>query len=257
MALLSPDFPRRCLLIAACCIVLAGCKTPGSPGDAAAGAANGAAQTANGADGAEGTKEAVDVSFLLSMTWKEAKTINPQHLEIPPFYKVAADEVKVLKSDEAGRPLRVRAKGHVFMQVDFREQLTSLGQEAYIESGGELIMRGKPLLKRGRSLVEGLTDMTVFYIRGTRLQVIGSHRLTKQEGGGESFSVMPTWSRSWKEGPNPLLPALSPDDVPKEMRVNPLLPPPDGGDVPKTLPDLGEKGAEPGGAKPRGEESRP
>jgi hypothetical protein len=165
---------------------------------------------------------AVNVNFLLSMTWEEAKNLGAQHLEIPPYYKVAADEVKVIKSDEAGRPLKVRAKGHVFMQVDFSGELKSLGQEAYIESGGELILRGKPLLKRGRSLVEGLSDTTVFYIQGTHLEVAGLHRLTKQDDSG-GF-VMPAWSRSWKEGPNPLLPALSPEDVPKGLRANPLLP---------------------------------
>jgi hypothetical protein len=170
------------------------------------------------------------------MTWSEAQKLSPQHLDVPPYYKIAADEIQVLKRDDAARPVRVRAKGHVFVQVDFSEQLVALAQEAYVESGGELIMRGKPLLKRGRSVVEGLTDMTVFYAKGTRLQVVGQHRLTRQRGVDDSFEVKPTWTRSWKEGPNPLLPALSPEDVPKEMRMNPLLPPPDGGGFPKTLP---------------------
>lgn len=192
--------------------------------------------------------ESVDVGFLLSMTYEEAKKLSPQSLTVPPFYKVAGDEVKVLKQGAAGEPLHVRVKGHVFMQVDFREQLTALGQEAYIESGGELIVRGKPLLKRGRSLVEGLSDDTVFYIRGTRLQVIGKHRLVKEEaaeGGRPNFDVKPSWSRSWKEGPNPLLPALSPEDVPREMRMNPLLPAPEADDVPKTLPEEIEKAVVP------------
>jgi hypothetical protein len=52
--------------------------------------------------------------------------------------------------------------------------------------------------------------------------VAGLHRLTKQDDSG-GF-VKPAWSRSWKEGPNPLLPALSPEDVPKGLRANPLLP---------------------------------
>lgn len=198
--------------------------------------------------------DAVNVGFLLSMTWAESKKLSPQSLEIPPFYKVAADEVKVLKADEAGRPLKVRAKGRVFLQVDFREEIVALGQEAYIESGGELIVRGKPLLKRGRSLVEGLSDLTVFYIQGTRLQVLGKHRLTKQGGGASgpggtpSFDVLPTWKRSWKDGPNPLLPALSPEDIPKELRVNPLLPPAADDEVPKTLPEEVEKAVVPPGA---------
>jgi hypothetical protein len=213
--------------------MLAGCESVKKEADGQD--ADGAATVANGAAG-----DTADVGFLLSMTWDEAKKLSPQQLEIPPFYRVAADEVQVLRSDEAGHPTRVRAKGHVFMQADFREQLTSLGQEAYIESDGEVIMRGRPLLKRGRSLVEGLTDLTVFYVKGTRLHVIGRHRLAKQDAaGGESFDVMPTWTRSWKDGPNPLLPALSPDDVPKEMRGNPLLPPPDEGL--KALPEAGKK----------------
>ncbi|WP_265595894.1 hypothetical protein [Verrucomicrobium sp. BvORR106] len=181
-------------------------------------------------------EEKVDPASVLSMTFEEAKKISPKSLEIPPFYKVAADEITVLKTDPAGQPLRVRARGKVYMQVDFREQLRSLGQEAYIESGGELIVRGKPLLQRGRSVVEGLSDYTVFYIKGLRLQVIGSHRKTTQDATGIPV-VMPEWKRSWKEGPNPLLPALSPEDVPKEIRSSPLLPPVDGAsDIPQMLP---------------------
>lgn len=219
-------FQCRCLLVAVGCAVATGCRTTENGNGAGPGGAGGAAAAG-----------AVNVGFLLSMTWSEAKKISPQHLEVPPYYKVAADEIQVLKQDGAGQPQRVRAKGHVYMQVDFREQLTSLGQEAYVESGGELIMRGKPLLRRGSSLVEGLTDLTVFYIKGTRLQVVGRHRLTKQAGGEASFSVMPTWSRSWKDGPNPLLPALSPEDVPKELRMNPLLPPLDGAELPRPMPE--------------------
>lgn len=132
---------RPCgLLIAMCCLSLAGCESVKILGDGDSG-------TSENGGGSAGL---VNVSFLLSMTWDEAKKINTQHLEIPPFYKVAADEIQVLKADKAGNPIRVRAKGHVFMQVDFNEELTSLGQEAYVESGGELIMRGKPLLRRGK-----------------------------------------------------------------------------------------------------------
>jgi hypothetical protein len=255
MQILFPHRPLQrfaacCASCVCACLLLAGCESTKTNADAEAGAASAedaaAVAPANAGTGATapiasaGAGDQADVSFLLSMTWEEARKLSPQSLEVPPFYKVAADEVKVLKSDAAGKPLRVRAKGHVFMEVDFRERLTSLGQEAYIESGGELILRGKPLLQRGRSLVEGLSDMTVFYIQGTRLQAIGNHRLVKQGGDSGAFDVMPTWTRSWKEGPNPLLPALSPDDLPKGMRVNPLLPPPNGGEdgdnTPKTLP---------------------
>jgi len=212
----------------------------------------GGSAPASGGSG-ENLQDKTDVNFLLSMSFDEAKKMTPQNIVVSPFYKIAADEISVLKRSASGQPTRVRAKGHVFLQIDFREQLIALGQEAYIESGGEIIMRGKPLLKRGRSVVEGLSDYTVFYIKATRLQVIGSHRLAKPKGsmpvpqGGESgarsegrmptWNVTPDWKRSWKDGPNPILPALSPEDVPESMRASPLLPSPDGRDEPLQMPD--------------------
>ena len=205
--------------------VLAGCSAiKGEKTDK-----RGAAEEKKEKDAAEKTEDAsaVDVGFLLSMTFEEARKINPKSMSIDPYYKVAADEVTVVSQKKDGTPRRVRAKGHVFLQVDFREELRALGQEALI-SADEVILRGKPLLKRGGTVVEGLEDTTVFFIQGTRLQVIGRHRLTR--GPAE---VTPQWRGSWKEGPNPLLPALSPEDVPKEMRATPLLPLPSGDDLPK------------------------
>lgn len=206
-------------------------------------------------------QEGVDVAKLLSMTYEEAKKVSPRSLDVPPFYKLTADEISVLKLNSKGQPERVRARGKVFLQIDFREKLVALAQEAYIESDGEVILRGRPLLKRGRSVVEGLSETTVYYIRGTRLQVIGKHRLAKQEGGIESphggiirpsFDVQPTWRRSWKDGPNPLLPALTPSVVPAEMRASPLLPPvKNSSDLPKLLVPQDDPPISPtNGAKP-------
>jgi hypothetical protein len=163
----------------------------------------------------------VDVSFLLSMTFEEAKRMGAHSEEMPPYFKIVGDEVTVLARNSMNFPKRIRAKGRVFLEVDFREKLISLCQEALI-SPEEVILRGKPLLKRGRTVVEGLDDTTVFYVRGVDLHVIGKHRITTEKG------VTPTWKHSWKEGPNPLLPALTPADVPKEIRASPLLPPPPG-----------------------------
>lgn len=213
-----------------------GCATV-EEGDAGTGEAKtDAAAGGDVKEAAAGNAQTPDPATLLSKTYEEAKKSSPRSLEIPPFYKIAADEITVLKTDASGQPIRVRARGKVFMEVDFREQLRALGQEAYIESNGELIVRGKPLLQRGRSIVEGLSDFTVYYIRGLRLQVIGSHRKTTQDAAGTPV-VLATWKKSWKEGPNPLLPALSPDDVPRELRASPLLPPMDGADdLPLMLP---------------------
>lgn len=169
---------------------------------------------------------AADIAFLLSMNYAEAKGLSLQSMELPPYYKIAADEITVVSTKPDGTPKKLRAKGHVFLQIDYDEALIGLGQEALI-GGGEVILRGRPLLRRGRSVVEGLADRTVFYIEGIRLQVIGYHRKTNESG------VTPEWRGSWKDGPNPLLPALSPDDIPKEMRASPLLPPPSKDDLPK------------------------
>jgi hypothetical protein len=158
-----------------------------------------------------------DASFLLTMSYTEASAISPQKMVMAPFYKIAADEITVASVNSEGQPRRVRAKGHVFVQIDFRDEVRALGQEALIEND-EVIIRGRPLMKRGPSVVEGLDDRTVLFIRGLKLQVIGTHRLTNDTG------VTPAWKGKWQDGPNPLLPALSPEDVPKEMRASPLLP---------------------------------
>lgn len=222
------------VLLAGCCIFPAGCKS-------VAGKAESKEKEQAKADIPREKKAAdkkkdtdvkpeagggVDVGFLLTMSYGEAKKLSPQSMELPPFYKVAADEITVVSEKPDGSPKRVRAKGHVFLQIDYREELSALGQEALI-GGSEVILRGKPLLRRGRSVVEGLADRTVFYIEGLRLQVIGLHRITNESG------VTPAWRGSWKDGPNPLLPALSPGDVPKEMRATPLLPPVSRDDQPK------------------------
>lgn len=200
----------------------------------------------------EGASRA-DVEFLLSMTYEEAKKITTQHLEMQGFCKVAANEITILKADTEGHPMRVRATGSVYVAVESSQDYHVLGQEAYIERGGEIIVRGKPLLKRGRSLVEGVRDRTVFYIAGSRLQVVGDHRVPKPtkdpqpqstmvaasysgggQGGGfaQAGNVPSNWRRSWQDGPNPLLPALSPSDVPDDLRASPLLPPPWEDDLP-------------------------
>ncbi|MCE9518687.1 MAG: hypothetical protein K8R87_03865 [Verrucomicrobia bacterium] len=211
------------VLLSVGCILTNGCHSV--PGKKDASKEENPADKKNTAAAPEDSSGA-DVGFLLSMKYGEAKALSPQSLELPPYYKVAADEITVVSTKSDGTPRKVRAKGHVFLQIDYREELIGLGQEALI-GGGEVILRGRPLLRRGRSVVEGLADRTVFYIDGVRLQVIGLHRITSESG------VTPAWRGSWKDGPNPLLPALSPGDIPKEMRASPLLPPPSKDDLPK------------------------
>lgn len=217
------------LAAVAFCTGLPSCASPDGKPDEAASTKETKEGDAVSATSKGAGSSPVDVSFLLSMTYDEAQKISPASAEVLPNYRVAADKINVTSKTDDGRPRRASAKGHVFLQIDFGDQLIALGQEAVL-GGHEVILRGKPLLKRGRTVVEGLEDTTVFFIMGLRLQVVGKHRITIDK------EVTPTWPNSWKEGPNPLLPALSPNDFPKEMRASPLLPRLDDDDDPSKIP---------------------
>ncbi len=199
---------------------MAGCKSlkeggDNEPGEEAMAEASGAA------------------GMLASMSFAEAAAISPKKLEVAPFFKVAADEIEVVKEKKDGSPRTVRAKGKVFLEISFREGATALCQEAYF-GDDEVILRGHPLLQRGGSRVEGLSDSTVFYMLGTRLRVIGLHRVAYDNqmyvhdlaGGGGSHPrqfimnniPLPMNMSKWEGGPNPLLPPLSPSSVPDKIR---------------------------------------
>lgn len=161
----------------------------------------------------------IDVAFLLSMSYAEAKTLSANFLEIPPFYKIAADEIEITKKNEDGTPRRVRAKGRVFIEMSYLEPAKALCQELLLSSE-ELILRGKPVLQRGNSTVEGIDDYTIFYMFGTRLRVIGPHRLTNPDRLASSVdaSGLPTLG-AWSSAPNPLLPPLTEGAVPNMIRL--------------------------------------
>lgn len=220
---------KRALAGGACLLVLACCQSK-TPADAEAG-------------GEDPVKKAeqepvYELGVLMTMTWEEARGLSAQSLEVPPFFRLAADEIQVLKSGPDGTARRVRAKGKVFIEMQFADTGRVLCQEAYI-SDDELILRGKPLLQRGGSAISGLDDATVFYMLGTRLKVIGRHRVLNenaliaearkwqsapQGGGGGGFAalgappVLPVMSGPWSGGPNPLLPPLSTSSVPESVR---------------------------------------
>ncbi|MBB5031624.1 DEAD/DEAH box helicase family protein [Prosthecobacter vanneervenii] len=158
-------------------------------------------------------KAPTDLSFLLSMSFVEAKSISTQQLEFPPYLKIAADSIQVFKYSADGKPLKARARGKVFLEMNFNEPAKALCQEAYINQD-EIILRGSPILQRGGSMVEGLDDGTIFYLFGTSLRVIGLHRVNNQT---EISSMMPTLG-SWAAGPNPLLPPLTENAVPNSIR---------------------------------------
>ncbi|MDB6138437.1 MAG: hypothetical protein JWO94_1509 [Verrucomicrobiaceae bacterium] len=159
-----------------------------------------------------------DVSGLLSMSFTEAAAIAPQHLETPKMPRMAADSIEVLSKTSTGEPRRVRAKGRVFLQLDQMQQAHALCDEALV-SQDELILRGKPVLQRGSSTVEGLSDVTVFYLFGQQLKVIGRHRVSN---GSQLAGASPPWTSIASNGGNggsgSLLPPLDTADVPEAVR---------------------------------------
>jgi hypothetical protein len=156
----------------------------------------------------------VDLSFLLSMNYAEAKAMSAQAMELSNGVRIAADNLEVLKLDKDNKPKRVRAKGRVYLESgEGADSSKALCQEALITSD-EIILRGKPILQRGGSVVEGLDDQTVAYMLGTRLRVIGLHRMTHQDA---MVAMLPD-SGPWAVGPNLLLPALAEDSVPDNIR---------------------------------------
>ncbi len=158
--------------------------------------------------------DSVDLSFLLTMNYSEAKAISAQTMELPHGVRIAADSIEVLKMDKENRPKRIRAKGKVYIESgDGQDSSKALCQEALI-TYDEIILRGKPILQRGGSIVEGLDDQTVAYMLGTRLRVIGLHRVTNQDA---MVAMLPDLG-PWAAGPNLLLPALAEDSVPSTIR---------------------------------------
>ena len=156
----------------------------------------------------------VDLSFLLTMNYSEAKAISAQTMELPHGVRIAADSIEVLKMDKENNPKRIRAKGKVYIESgEGQDSSKALCQEALI-TFDEIILRGKPILQRGGSIVEGLNDQTVAYMLGTRLRVIGLHRVTHQDA---MVAMLPDLG-PWAAGPNLLLPALAEDSVPNNIR---------------------------------------
>lgn len=204
-----PFHPRSATALLAAALLCAGCST--SPNTAATSDKTDKAQA--GAKDISLVKSPTDLSFLLSMSFVEAKSISTQQLEIPPYLKIAADSIQVFKYSPDGKPLKVRARGKVFLEMNFAESAKALCQEAFITEG-EIILRGSPILQRGDSMVEGLDESTIFYLFGTSLRVIGLHKVNNQS---QVASMMPTLG-TWAAGPNPLLPPLTESAVPSSIR---------------------------------------
>ncbi len=197
-------------------------------------------------EGTEGTGD-VDVDFLLSMTYEEACAITASKGEVPGVAKIAADSVEIVKVGKNGEVKGMRARGHVFLRMDSHgDPATALSQEAYV-TDREVILRGRPILKRGGALLEGLTDLSVFYAFDDQVRAIGRHRvrsgLSTERPPEESAAIIANIRKNvkpskesstpgekseppklpdvgpWRAGPNPLLPPLDDTAVPEDIRA--------------------------------------
>jgi len=186
-----------------------GCSSPSTTASTSAAKTDAAAGSAD----AVLVKAPTDLSFLLSMSFTEAKSISTQQLEFPPYLKIAADSIEVFKYSDDGKPRKARARGKVFVEMNFGEPAKALCQEAFITED-EIILRGSPILQRGGSMVEGLDDSTIFYMFGSSLRVIGLHKVNNQS---EIASLLPALG-NWAQGPNLLLPPLTENAVPSSIR---------------------------------------
>lgn len=216
----------RSLVLAVALGALAGCA---SSDDKTGDGTEAAGEAAVGAEGEPVAPGAADLAFLLSMSFEEAKALSGDSLDLGFFGRVAAEKIEVLKTDRDGRPRKVRAVGKVFLEHGAGEPARVLCQEALL-NGDEAILRGRPVLQRGGSILEGLNERTVFYLLGQRLRVIGLHRVTVPEmppllSPGPLDPLGPVVSprlpdfRPWASGPNPLLPALDENAVPAGVRA--------------------------------------
>lgn len=210
-----------CLLVSLCLCACQGFRLPGfAKNDAAKAevaekkASEPPTEKTTNPEDASSQPPSVALSFLLSMNFDEAKAISGQNMDLPSGVRVAADSVEVIKLDRDNLPKRIRARGKVYLESGQGQDAAKiLCQEALI-SYDEIILRGKPIVQRGGSIIEGLDDRTVAYMLGTRLRVIGLHRLTNQD---TMVAMLPDLG-PWTAGPNPILPPLEETSVPNDIR---------------------------------------
>ncbi|MES2594506.1 MAG: hypothetical protein V4662_04180 [Verrucomicrobiota bacterium] len=156
----------------------------------------------------------VDLSFLLSMNYNEAKAISANSIEMPMGVRLAADNIEIIKKDSKDVPTRVKATGKVYLENGEGEDMAKVLCHEVLISSSEIMLRGKPIIQRGGSTIEGLDDSTVAYMIGQRLRVIGLHRVANQD---TMIASLPDLG-PWTSGPNPLLPPLSEASVPNDIR---------------------------------------
>jgi hypothetical protein len=162
-------------------------------------------QVPPGADQGSGrpsiSEEEPDLAILLTMQYYEAAALANRRLEILPSFRIAAERILVPGPEAESSALLALAEGDVFIEIAGAEPATALCDSAQIGRDG-VWLSGRPVLRRGLSVVAATSAETVFFVSGQRLDVRGPHRLY-------SWDALPQF-RSEIEGslggPNPLLP---------------------------------------------------
>lgn len=108
---------------------------------------------------------------LLEMRYDEAKAISAQHADVGTQFRVAADKVEVVKADAEGKPLKVKATGHVFVEMNIGERATALCEEAEITTE-HAVFKGNPLLMQSSQVAKATSPSTSFRVTD-RLTVSG------------------------------------------------------------------------------------
>ena len=119
--------------------------------------------------------DGVNLEELLSMTYTEASLMSAASVELGRKYRVAAEEIDVLERDRAGNPSKVIARGRVFVEMQLDQVVVALADNAEV-GPRELVLRGRPVIGRGFSVLAGTEDDTVFVLAGDALRVSGGHQ---------------------------------------------------------------------------------
>jgi len=169
-----------------------------------------------------GTEPKVNMNerTLLEMNFDDAKAISPQNASVGSLFRVAADSVEVLKTDRQGQPVKVRAKGHVFVEMSLAQRATALCEEAIL-TNDSMTLTGNPMVKRGDRVAKSATEDTTFWITEARLRVSGRCELAKLEALPEPVMLA---SNDFFPTPEPMLPpAMEPWVVNSENVLLPAL----------------------------------
>lgn len=118
------------------------------------------------------------VDFLLSMDFIEAAQMADQSMVLPPLFRVAANNISHPILPPGQNLTEFTATGNIFLEINFAEPLITLAQEADVTIQ-QIILRGRPVLKRGHSVIEATSHDTVFYVTADSIEIDGPHQLRR------------------------------------------------------------------------------